>query len=221
MVEDSVSYDGGLSVGMKIWRLKLLYVAGKGQKKRWLCRCECLAIKEICPSELRNNRTVSCGCFHKDWLSSTKRKHGESGEGPNPSPEYKAWNTMKHRCYNPRDISFHNYGGRGIEVCKEWRESFEVFLRDVGRKPSPEHSLDRIENDHGYEPGNVRWATREEQNRNKRNTKLLNWSGEYKTLTEWASVVGMRQSVLWKRIYRGGWSLERALTEPLRQVRRL
>jgi hypothetical protein len=88
--------------------------------------------------------------------------HGESGR-----PEYRAWLYMRNRCYDVRNISYRNYGGRGIRVCERWRYSYPAFLADVGRRPSPQHSIDRIDNDGNYTPGNVRWATRIQQNRNK------------------------------------------------------
>lgn len=89
------------------------------------------------------------------------------------SKEYRAWAHIKGRCTNPNDAGFHNYGGRGIKMCEEWAASYEAFLREVGRAPSPEHTLDRIDNERGYEPGNVRWATKAEQSRNTRRTIIV------------------------------------------------
>lgn len=129
------------------------------------------------------------------------------------SPEYTAWNFMIGRCYRPRNHRYAWYGGRGIRVCDRWRTSFEAFLADVGPRPTPRHSLDRIDNDGDYEPGNVRWATSFEQSRNRRNVKLYTHDGETLTLSEWADRVGLPYSTLKQRVSRLGWSLARALKE--------
>jgi len=100
------------------------------------------------------------------------------------------------RCYRPRNHRYAWYGGRGIRVCDRWRTSFEAFLADVGPRPTPRHSLDRIDNDGDYEPGNVRWATSFEQSRNRRNVKLYTHDGETLTLSEWADRVGLPYSTL-------------------------
>ena len=105
----------------------------------------------------------------------SKRTHGESNRG-NPTPEYAAWAAMKQRCTNRNAPPFIHYGARGISVCERWMNSFEAFLADVGRRPSPKHSIDRIDNDGDYEPGNVRWATRKEQRANtghRQRTKIV------------------------------------------------
>jgi hypothetical protein len=122
---------------------------------------------------------------------------------------------MRRRCYNPREPQFKDWGGRGIRVCDEWRGNFEAFLRDVGDRPGPEFQLDRINNDGNYEPGNVRWATRTEQSRNRRCSRRLTVSGETLTLREWAERTGINERTLRHRAFRLGWTDERAVCTPV------
>jgi hypothetical protein len=128
------------------------------------------------------------------------------------APEWTAWRNMKMRCYNPNDIGFGNYGGRGITVCDRWMNSFESFISDMGRKPSRGHSLDRIDNNGNYEPANCRWATRTEQGCNQRTNRLITIDGETHTLSEWARVRNISKEMLHGRLNR--MSAERALTMP-------
>lgn len=136
-----------------------------GTKTTWLCRCECGTTRKVRLSSLRNGDSVSCGCYAEEL----KTKY-ESGKGTD-TPEYWVWSCMIQRCHNPKASSYHNYGGRGIKVCQEWKDSFLKFFNHIGSRPTPTHSIDRINNDGNYEPGNVRWATRHEQNLNTRRTK--------------------------------------------------
>jgi hypothetical protein len=126
---------------------------------------------------------------------------------------YQAWVKMLSRCYNQRDASYHNYGGKGIRVCKEWRESFEAFYRDMGGCPA-KLTLDRRQSTGDYTKENCRWATRAEQARNRCNTRLLTLNGRTQCLKDWAQEMGVTQSALANRLNRG-WSVERALTTPL------
>lgn len=134
--------------------------------RSWNCLCECGADLSVLGGNLRTGNTISCGCFRKEVTSSTYLKHGNSAGGPNPTPEYEVWKGMLARCSNPSHKSFHRYGGRGIRVCDEWASSFDAFLAYMGCRPSPELTVERIENDGNYEPGNVKWATRKEQRAN-------------------------------------------------------
>jgi hypothetical protein len=131
----------------------------------WLCRCDCGNVAPFDAAQLWGSITRSCGCFSKDRRPDCARTHGRRY-----CPEYNTWAGMHSRCENPKEAGYKNYGGRGITVCERWR-SFENFYADVGDRPSPKHSIDRINNDGNYEPGNVRWATRTEQNRNRRPAK--------------------------------------------------
>jgi hypothetical protein len=136
-------------------------------------------------------------------------KHGATG-----TQVHQAWKSMIKRCENPNGDRWDHYGGRGIKVCAEWRKSFQAFYTHVGAPPSPQHSLDRYPNVNGdYEPGNVRWATVNEQARNKRNNFLLTLNGTTRSVTEWATELGMDRMAIKTRLKRG-WTVEEALTTP-------
>lgn len=156
-------------------------------------------------------------------LSAAKReRHGEKADG-RVSPEYTAWQQMRDRCTNAKSKNYPYYGGRGIKVCGRWSESFEAFLADVGRRPSDGHTLDRKDSNGHYEPGNVRWATRAEQSRNRRPftmvgkhplTKNIEASGATRSIAGWARATGIDRSVIRGRLKRG-WDPARAVTEPV------
>lgn len=120
---------------------------------------------------------------------------------------------MRNRCRNPKYPMYHRYGGRGIVVCERWND-FANFFADMGPRPSPSHTLERINNDGNYEPGNVRWATTAEQNRNTGQNVLLTFGGKTQTMIDWAIELGMKYSTLQSRIWKG-WTVERALTTPV------
>jgi hypothetical protein len=126
---------------------------------------------------------------------------------------------MRLRCLDPRDQQYPWYGARGIRVCDEWRESFDAFLRDVGPRPSPSHSLDRIENDGNYEPGNVRWATKQEQALNTRRNVWLRLGDQVRLLADWSLAVRISPATLRARVLRG-WTDEEVLTTPIGSRRR-
>lgn len=160
--------------GLRLGRLTVIKRLGKtrtGGEYFWRILCDCGRTKQVRSTSLtRNKRPTRCcglaGCPIKKEVF--KKKHGKSG-----TPLYKCWLAMKQRCRNPKNKAFPDYGGRGIKVCERW-SVFLNFLSDVGEKPSSEHSLDRYPNNNGnYEPGNVRWATRTEQNNNQRKRGVL------------------------------------------------
>lgn len=130
------------------------------------------------------------------------------------SPEYEVWHSIKQRCNNPKDKGYKNYGGRGITVCTEWNKSFIVFFNHVGHRPSPTHSIDRIKNNGNYEPGNVRWATIQEQHNNYRQNHNISLHGWTMTLTQWARFVGINPLTLSGRI-KWKWPLAKAIFQPI------
>lgn len=143
---------------------------GPGNRTWWVCNCECGESTTTRGDRLRTGQTTSCGCNRLEWGRrnfETRRTHGMSEH-----PAYKAWQRMKSRCQNPKEPVYPYYGGRGISVCGAWVESFAAFWADMGATWAPGLSLDRIDNDGHYSPGNCRWTTPTEQNRNRRNVKL-------------------------------------------------
>lgn len=158
-------------VGQRFGKLVVLERWIEQRRSFVRCLCDCGETITRPLSYLTTGDTRSCGCYRKEVATQAQLdmagKHGEAVHSGR-TPEYKVWGAMNNRCTNPRNGAWDNYGGRGITVCAEWRNDYPAFLAHVGRRPSPDHSIDRIDNDGNYEPGNVRWATLEEQNGNRR-----------------------------------------------------
>lgn len=188
--------------GRRFNRLVVYSIYGKqGKHYTWLCKCDCGQFVVATSSNLTRGHTNSCGCFLKDRCSETNSTHGEARR-KSRSPELVAFRNAKSRCENPNGPNYERYGGRGIEFRFD---SFEQFLSELGRKPSPEHSLDRINNNGHYEVGNVRWAVSSQQNDNKSSNAVLSVNGETKSVTQWAKELGLPRKFLWSRIRRSGW----------------
>lgn len=130
------------------------------------------------------------------------------------SKEYYTRYNIIERCSRPNHKDYHNYGGRGIKICDSWRRSFKQFLQDVGEAPGKEYTIDRIDNDGNYEPGNVRWVTRKEQSINRRNTIFITYLDQTKRLQEWCEELGIRYGLVVMRISKLKWDPVRALITP-------
>jgi hypothetical protein len=168
--------------GSVFGRLTVLAGTRKNAARYCLCRCACGVEKEVALSSLRRGATKSCGCLNREMArernSIINRTHGQTR-----SSEFKAWQGIWQRCSNQNDKDYAKYGGRGIGVCARWA-SFEAFLDDMGKKPSPHHSLDRVDVNGNYEPGNCRWTTIHVQNRNKRSNIIVSAFGRDAALVD-------------------------------------
>lgn len=176
----------------------------------WNCVCECGTHRAVSGTSLIRGSSKSCGCFNRERAIECSTKHGKCH-----TPEYRVWKKLLRRCYEQNDKSYHNYGGRGIAVCDQWRNSFESFINDMGTRPSKNHSIDRIDNDGNYEPNNCRWATPKQQSRNRRVNIMLTCHGKTMCISDWSREVGITIGAIKWRL-KQGWSIERALTEPRR-----
>lgn len=174
----------------------------------WRCVCSCGSEIYLRGVNLRNGSTRSCGCLRREGAHT--RRHGMT-----KTTEHKVWTELRQRCFNENDKGWPRYGGRGITVSPRWlgRRGFENFYEDMGTRPAG-LSLDRIDNNGPYSPENCRWADRVTQARNRRSSALLTYDGRTQCLTAWAAEIGIPRATLSSRI-RHGWSVERALTEPV------
>jgi hypothetical protein len=201
----------------------LQYGHKRGKSHLWLCRCVCGREILVMMDSLRSGKSTQCAdCAYQ---SRSHRPHTRSFYTLPHQPrrprrisghltEDHCYYAMFERCYNPNAAKYGRYGGRGITICQRWRESFQAFLDDMGPRPSNDHSIDRIDNNGNYEPANCRWATRTEQQRNKSNNHLISFDGQTMCIADWANEVGLSWHVLTMRL-RLGWTVERALTEPV------
>jgi len=179
------------------------------KRAAWHCLCDCGKTVDVIGKNLLTGNSKSCGCLRDETASLNNATHRLIH-----TRAYQAWGAAKTRCYNTRQRCYANYGGRGIIMCQEWRDSFEAFYADMGECP-PGYSLERRNNNGPYAADNCYWATRLEQNNNTRTNVFLTFNGERLSVSAWTRRLGFKDSTIKRRLYRG-WSVERALTTPVR-----
>lgn len=194
-------------IGRRFGRLVVVDVL---PERKALTKCDCGSTRIVFRMNLNHGRTSSCGCFR----SEIRTVHGQARDNYK-SPEYKTWQSMIDRCSNKSNNGYYLYGGRGITVCEKWL-SFANFFADMGPRPA-DRSLDRIDNNKGYFPGNCRWATTKEQLENRRIRKdalFMSYGGVVRRINEWSVITGINRKTLRTRLSRG-WTVEEAITTPL------
>lgn len=199
--------------GQRFGRLTAIGPVGKNKKGVvWLCRCDCGNTVTPLTNHLASGNTKSCGCLQKEIAVRRNTTHGMTKH-----PIHQIWISIIQRCANPKDRSYANYGGRGIAICDEWRHNFKTFhdyVSQLSHCGEEGYTLDRINNSLGYSPGNLRFATRVEQNRNQRKNVMITHNGKTQCLAAWATELDVSRATLNARLRRG-WSIERALTTPI------
>lgn len=190
-------------IGKKFGRLTVISESFRGFAKKTSrqsrtyanVKCECGKTKRVQIYYLKNKHTTSCGCVQVEITQARSITHGSSN-----TPEYRAWAALKRRCLNKNRKEYLNYGGRGIIVCKRWINSFEKFYKDMGKRPSPKLTVERVNNNGNYEPSNCVWDTKTAQARNRRTTKWLKCNGERGLLSDWAKKLNISPSTLHNRL---------------------
>lgn len=200
----------------KLTVLKRVGTSTDGHYALWLCICDCGEKKVIYSTNLRQGRTKSCGCLVKETIIQRSTIHGHNKKDKK-SKTYKTWESMIQRCLNPNNVSYHNYGNRGIKVCKRWMK-FSNFLKDMGERPL-EYSIERKNNEKGYSLKNCCWATRKQQAKNRRNNKQITHNNKTQLLTEWATETGISRQVIMYRL-NNSWSIKKTLTSPTGKYRK-
>lgn len=195
--------------GQRFSRLTVISYVGQG---KWNCICSCGKTKLCSKSHLTTSYVKSCGCLKSETTANKNYKHGCAVRG-SKTTEYHSWEALKQRCLNLNNPDYYNYGGRGIIICDRWLESFENFLTDMGLKPSPKHSIDRIDSNGDYEPNNCKWSTALEQGRNTRRNRIIEYNGIKMTVSEAAIIYGLKYNLLSDRLNKLNWSIGRALHE--------
>ncbi len=210
-------------IGRKFGRLVVTQRAenNRYKKAQWLCQCDCGKTICVISGSLQSGNTKSCGCFQVDTTVTLNTTHGFAATN-DKHPLYSIFNGMKSRCNLPTDTQFPRYGARGITVCARWTAGengltgFECFLSDMGPRPTEQHTIDRRDNDGPYAPWNCRWATRYEQSVNRRVTRFVVFNGIRVILSDACLAAGLPRKSVEARIDRLGWTVERALTTPMK-----
>lgn len=185
----------------------------------WICKCDCGNEKSICSCHFKYGKTNSCGCYNKELISKRTTKHHLTN-----TRLFKIWRGMIDRCYYKTHKYYKNYGGRGIDICKEWKDDFKSFYDWAIKNGYNENAkrgkctIDRIDNNKGYFPENCRWVDMYVQQNNTRKTKKVWYNNVNITLEELSKLCGISKSILYKRLYKG-WSIERATTQKIKECK--
>ncbi len=171
-------------------------------------KCHCGDIFTARLHNLRTGNTNSCGCVKKKMLIDRNTTHGMTN-----TPEFNVWQNMCMRCHNVKATHYKYYGERGIKVCKRWRNSFENFFADMGKRPSPKHSIERVDVNGDYSPKNCIWIENYRQYLNRTDSRFFTFNGETKTISQWATFAKMNYDMVWYRL-NNGWSVQDAITLP-------
>lgn len=210
-MHDKKEYTFGEKVGSLIFLQEDFTekeLTGRQRYRKALFQCDCGQKILTRISGVVAGKVNSCGCVKRNKLLRRITKHGMSN-----TPEYLVWDSIKGRCFCKSSRFYCNYGGRGITMCEEWRNNFIKFYEYMGKKPSEKHSIERIDVNGNYEPGNCRWATRFEQDRNKRNSVFIEYNGQKKVITDWAVEYNLHAITIRGRLRRG-MTPEEAFTKP-------
>lgn len=207
--------------GQRFGRLTCIRDAGRNEHGEilWLCECDCGNQHVARGAALRYGSVKSCGCLQRDRTSEASKTHGLCFD-PNGKLTrlYRIWAHMRRRCLDETENNkdYRYYGGRGVRVCEAWNDyaAFHGWAMAAGYRDNL--TIDRIDNNGNYEPGNCRWATRKEQSANSRHNYVITYSGQTKRLTEWSKFLRINHNTLWKRLYKG-WSVQRAFTQSVRR----
>mgnify|MGYP007003809897 CR=1 FL=1 len=203
-------------IGEKFGRLEVISEAGRSKQGRrlWKCKCTCGNETILNTNVLISGTTKSCGCLRNEVARERMTTHGISN-----SRLFSIWSAMKKRCYNKNFFQYNHYGGRGITICPEWLHNFQAFYDwAMANGYRDDLTIERKNNDKGYSPDNCRWATNKEQQNNKRTNRILTLNGETHTVSEWGEITGLNRRLIEDRITRLGWSDEKALTTPKRNM---
>lgn len=176
-------------------------------RTRWVCRCDCGNETVVSAGNLTSGAVKSCGCLKKNPINA---KHKQS-----KTPLYRQWVSMIYRCHNPKNNAYKYYGARGIKVCDEWHD-FTIFKKWVDEtKPRGDFSIDRIDNDGDYCPENCKWSSAKKQANNRRSNVIISYNNEYHTLMEWSEMLGFDYKNVHNRMYKLGWTFEKAINTPI------
>lgn len=185
------------------------------KKRHAVFQCQCGNRKLMFFDSVASGRTSSCGCLIIEALKNNKHNIGRiQKHGLTSTKAYHCWSNIIQRCRNAKHKHYANYGGRGITVCQEWADSFVAFFNHIGPPPSQTMAIDRIDNNRGYEPGNVRWVTKKENQRNRRVNVSVEFAGRKMSVAELAETIGMKDSVVRNRV-KAGWTIEQIVGIPV------